>query len=143
MSKQDKIKEYDEEPVMYCARCYSLNIVHEDVIDSDCCGRCGCTDFKTSSIEEWERLYKERYGHKFVENSHDLRKSPVFMLPMDRLKTMVYKDECWKKLCRTMYPTFPNGLSRVDSIVLLFTMLIQDNRLDELRVELINQNYKK
>lgn len=143
MSKQDKIKEYDEEPVMYCAKCYSLNIVHEDVIDSDCCGRCGCTDFKTSSIEEWERLYKERYGHKFVENSHDLRKSPVFMLSMDRLKTMVYKDECWKKLCKMLYSAFPDGLSRADSVVLLFAKLIQDNRLDDLRIELINQNYKK
>lgn len=143
MSKQDKIKEYDEEPVMYCAKCYSLNIVHEDVIDSDCCGRCGCTDFKTSSIEEWERLYKERYGHKFVENSHDLRKSPVFMLSMDRLKTMVYKDECWKELCKMLYPAFPDGLSRADSVVLLFAKLIQDNRLDDLRIELINQNYKK
>lgn len=143
MSKQDKIKEYDEEPVMYCANCYSLNIVHEDVIDSDCCGRCGCTDFKTSSIEEWERLYKERYGHKFVENSHDLRKSPVFMLSMDRLKTMVYKDECWKELCKMLYPAFPDGLSRADSVVLLFAKLIQDNRLDDLRIELINQNYKK
>lgn len=143
MSKQDKIREYDSEPVTYCSRCYSLSIVHEDAIDADCCKECGCSDLKTSSVEEWEKLFEGRYGHKFVEASHNLRKSPVFMMSIDRLKKMVYNDSSWKELCKILYPAFPDGISRADSVVLLFAKLIQDNRLDDLRVELINQNYKK
>lgn len=143
MSKQDKLKEYDSEPVMFCSKCYSLNIVHEDVIDSDCCGECGCSDLKTASIDEWEKLYKQRYGHKFVEAGHDIRKSPVFTMSLARLKAMVYQDSQWKELCKTLYPAFPEGISRADSVVLLFAKLIQENRLNDLRMELINQNYKK
>lgn len=143
MSKQDKIKEYDEEPVVFCSRCYSLKIIHEDVFDSDCCGECGCTDVKTSSFKEWERLFKNRYGHKFVEEDHNVRKSPVFTMSIERLKIMVYNDPQWKELCKTLYPAFPDGISRADSTVLLFAKLIQENRLDDLRMELINQTYKK
>ena len=143
MSRQEKLREYDEDPIMYCSRCYSIKIKHDDAIDLDCCKECGCTDFKTSDVFTWEKLFQGRYGHKYVESSHDIRKSPIFMLSMARLKSKVYNDECWKELCRTMYPNFPGGLSKADSVVLLFAKIIQDNRLDELRIELINQNYKK
>lgn len=137
-----KKEDYNSDPVTYCSRCYSLSIKHEDAIDSDCCEECGCTDLKTSSVFEWEKLYAKRYGHKFVEASHDIRKSPIFMLSISKLKAMVYNDSSWKNLCKTLYPTFPGGLSRADSVVLLFAKLTQDNKLDDLRIELINKNYK-
>lgn len=142
MPKQDKMKEYDSEPVVYCSKCYSLKIVHEDAIDSDCCGECGCPDLKTLSFEEWEKLYAKRYGHKFVEASHDIRKSPIFQLSNDKLKARVFNDPSWREICRSLYPTFPNWLSKADSIILLFAKLYKENRLDDLRVELINRTKK-
>lgn len=139
MSKLRKIEEYNSEPVTYCARCYSLGVVHEDFIGMDCCKECGSSDLLTSSEEEWERLYKQRYGHKFVEEERDIRKSPIFQMSNDKLKTKVFNDPSWKEICRALYPAFPEWLGKADSIVLLFAKLYQENRLDDLRMELINR----
>lgn len=138
MTKKGKKEDFDNEPVYYCAKCYSLNIIHEDVIDTDCCGECGCSDIKTSSVKEWEKLFKERYGHKFVEDGN-LRKSPIFQMSNDKLKTFLYKEPSWRLICSNLYPTFPNWLSKADSIILLFAKLCQDNRIDDLRMELYNR----
>jgi len=63
-----KTIDYNEEPVLYCARCYSLNIRDVDgVPDSDYCKDCSCTDIRETSIFSWERMYQMRYGHKLVE----------------------------------------------------------------------------
>jgi len=35
--------------------------------DSDYCDECGSTDIGECSIEEWETLYKNRYGHRYLE----------------------------------------------------------------------------
>lgn len=140
---KERLKDYDSEPVTYCSKCYSLKIIHEDAIDSDCCGDCGCSDMKTSSIGEWEKLFENRYGHKYVEASHDIRKNPIFQMSNDKLKTKLFNDPTWRDICRTLYPVFPNWLSKADSIILLFAKLSQDNRLDDLRIELINRNNKR
>lgn len=142
MPKQEKLKEYDEEPVVFCAKCYSLKIKHDEDIDLDCCEECGSTDFKTADIYTWEKLFKGRYKHKYIDIKHNIKKSPIFMLSIDKLKSMLYKDDFLTELCKTMYSNFPGGLSRADTVILLFDKLIKDNRLDELRIELINQNYK-
>lgn len=134
--KQD-IK-YEEEPVTYCSRCYSLNIKYEDSIGMDCCGECGCTDFKTSSFKEWEILYNKRYGHKFLETKKDIKKSPIFLLSNSQLKEKVFKSPSWRNICKTLYPSFPMELGKTDSILVLFTNLYRDNRLDDLRLILSN-----
>ncbi len=59
------IKDYNDEPVHYCKTCLSLKI--KVVGGYDFCDDCGDTDVTTTHIENWERLYKERYGHKFLE----------------------------------------------------------------------------
>ena len=69
MSDKNNIEDYNTEPVTYCARCYSLKIKHEDALDADYCGECGSTDTAEASIEEWERLFERRYGHKYAEKS--------------------------------------------------------------------------
>lgn len=53
-------KQYNEVPVTYCAHCLSLNI--QILGEQDYCSDCGSTEQKTSSIEEWIELYKQRYG---------------------------------------------------------------------------------
>jgi len=35
--------------------------------DSDYCDSCGSTDIKKCNIEEWRSLYKQRYGHDYLE----------------------------------------------------------------------------
>lgn len=142
MSKQKKTKDYDEEPVTYCAKCYSLKIVHEDTVGVDCCRECGCSDLLTSSIEEWEKLYERRYGHKYMEDKGSIRNSPIFQMSNDQLKTLVYKSDDWRIICKTLYPSFPVWLSKADSVILLFAKLYQDNRIDDLKMELIKMNNK-
>lgn len=141
MLKQDK--DYDSEPVTYCAKCYSLNIRYEDSIGMDCCGKCGCTDFLTSSYDEWEKKFKERYGHKLIEEKGDIKKSPIFQMTNTQLKKELIKCPSWKLVCRNLYPNFPNWLDKADSIILLFAKLYKDNRIDELKMELIKQDKKR
>lgn len=135
-----KLKDFNSDPVIFCSKCYSLKIIHEDTVNSDCCGECGCSDLSTSTIDEWEKLYKNRYGHRYIEKGNDIRRSPIFLMSNEKLKTMVFKSPDWREICQALYPTFPNWLSRTDSVILLFAKLCQENRIDELRVELINRN---
>ena len=65
----DKKKEYDDDPVTYCKRCLSLNIQQIPMFpDKYCCCECGTLELKEAkNIEEWKALYKEKYGHDFVQ----------------------------------------------------------------------------
>lgn len=140
--QENKNINYDDEPVEYCSRCYSLKIVHEDSIDADCCMECGSTDISSASIDTWEKLYEKRYGRKFVERNNDPRTSIYFKLSESTLKTKLYQD---KKLLKTviykLYPKFPEGLSREEEILVLFDRLCKDNRMDELRT-ILYEYYK-
>ena len=61
--------EYNDIPVLYCKHCLSLRIRNISFIeDSDYCDQCGSTEVGKSSIEDWETLYEEKYGHKYLEN---------------------------------------------------------------------------
>ena len=63
--------DYDEIPVFYCQNCLSLKIRNVASIDnSEYCDECGSTNIKTTKIQEWEELYKARYGYKFLENKY-------------------------------------------------------------------------
>lgn len=58
-------EDYNNEPVYYCKNCLSLKI--KVVGGYDFCDDCGSTHITTTHIEEWEKLYEERYGNKFLE----------------------------------------------------------------------------
>lgn len=58
MINKNKLQECEEDSVIYCTKCYSLKIKERESIDMDCCADCGCTDFKTASFDDWEKLYK-------------------------------------------------------------------------------------
>ena len=59
---------YDDEPVYYCKRCLSLNILQIPMVtDQSYCGDCGTVDVAKASFEEWDELYVEKYGHHFCE----------------------------------------------------------------------------
>lgn len=58
-------EDYNNEPVYYCSSCLSLLIRELD--NNICfCDECGDTDIKTSHIEEWEKLYIEKYGKPLI-----------------------------------------------------------------------------
>lgn len=60
--------EYDDIPVLYCKQCLSLKIRNvQSIEDSDYCDECSATDIGECSIEEWETLYKNKYGHSYLE----------------------------------------------------------------------------
>lgn len=139
MPTQEPLKDYDAEPVVYCARCYSLKIKYEEAIDTDCCMECGCSDIRSTTIDQWESLYENRYKHKYVVKSKDPKKDPIYRMPLDKLKIMVFEDPSWRNIIRKLYPGFPVGFSKSDSIILLFDKLIKDGRLDELKMILIKR----
>ena len=141
--KQNNKQEDNEDSVVYCTKCYSLKIKYEDAIGMDCCGDCGCTDFGVTSFDNWENLYKTRYGHKYVTEVKNVRNSPIFKMSSDKLKTLLYDHKDWEDICHTLYPSFPKWLSKSDSVILLFAKLYKDNRLDDLKMELINRINKK
>lgn len=59
---------YDEEPVYYCRRCLSLRIGQVPMVtDKSYCEDCGTIDIATTSFEQWDEMYVERYGHHFME----------------------------------------------------------------------------
>jgi hypothetical protein len=45
-------------------------------------------------------------------------------------------------IIHSLYPRFPRGLGKADAIIMLFNFLIRDNRLDDLRLTLL-EFYKK
>lgn len=126
-------EDYDNEPVVYCAKCYSLNIQHEDGVEIDCCGNCGCTDIEETSIWNWEAMYKHRYGKRFIDGTKNPRLSMFYNVSIDELKKIVFKHERFKYILKRMYPRFPGGLTREESVIVLFDQLGKENRLDELR----------
>lgn len=144
MREEELIEDYDSEPVIYCARCYSLKIKHEDSIGADVCTECGCSDTLTSSIEDWERLYERRYGHKFTVKNEDPKTSFIFKLPLEKLKDKVYESSAWREIIKALYPGFPGGLGRADSIILFFDKLVKDSRIADLKLLLLKRiNSKK
>lgn len=63
----DNSKGYNDVPVHYCKNCLSLKI--KTVIEGlnlDYCDECGSTDIEQIHIEEWQKLYRERYGFDFL-----------------------------------------------------------------------------
>lgn len=138
MPSERKCSDYDLIPVCYCAKCYSLKIKHEDNYDFDFCDDCGCTDIASCYVDQWEIMYKNRYGHPFVTRSRNLRNSILFKLTIDDLKKLVFENEQLDEIVHELYPTFPGGLTREETVILLFDKVMGDNRLDDLKVTLSN-----
>lgn len=138
MSGDDNIQDYNDEPVTFCARCYSLKIKYEETIDADYCTECGSLNTMTAPIEEWERLYADRYGKKYIEKGTDPRKSPTYNFSLDKLRDKVFGLSNLKQFIKELYPRFPfDNLTRTDAVFYLFNKIIKDCRLDELKLKLI------
>lgn len=137
MTGLDKHKQYDEEPVIFCSKCLSLKIKHEDSVGVDYCLDCGCTDVTESTIEDWEKMYVERYGHKYTAKSNDLKKSPIFNLSPHRLQEILSECPDCDEVVRTVYPKAPQGLSRVELVMWVFDKALTDGRMEDLKLVLV------
>lgn len=63
-------EEYNKEPVYYCKDCLSLRIKTVPLVSGlDYCDSCSSTQIEQTTIEEWQRLYKERYGIDYLNNT--------------------------------------------------------------------------
>jgi hypothetical protein len=61
-------EQYNEELVFYCKGCLSLRIKYVAAVNNlEYCDECGATDIAQAHIEEWRRMYKERYGIDYLE----------------------------------------------------------------------------
>lgn len=70
-------EEVNNEPVLFCKHCLSLNIkdysgqTSEDGIElkgTEFCDDCTSTDIAMLRLTQWENLYKIRYNKKFFSN---------------------------------------------------------------------------
>lgn len=69
MNNTDK-EQYNDEPVFYCKNCLSLKIKTVVVnSDLDFCDDCGSTDVESAHIDDWKKLYRERYGFDFINKT--------------------------------------------------------------------------
>lgn len=59
--------EYNEEPVYYCEHCLSLKIRDAGLPDLLYCDECGSAKILTTSIDEWEKMYKDKHGFKYLD----------------------------------------------------------------------------
>lgn len=61
-------QEYNDIPVHYCTECLSLKVRYlKD--EGNYCDHCHSTDTKEAHIHDWEKMYQEKYGKKFINNN--------------------------------------------------------------------------
>lgn len=108
--------------------------------DMEYCMDCGCSDIKETSIEEWEQLYKTRYGHKFIQERGTPYRRYIYSLSTEQLKTELYRHKECKDIIYEMYPRFPKYLTRVDAVLLVFDTMIKNHETDKLRNLLIKKH---
>lgn len=58
--------DYNSDPIFYCADCLSLRIRGE-IEGFEYCDHCGSTNIESCPIEDWENKYKEKTGHRFLD----------------------------------------------------------------------------
>jgi len=68
----------NRQPVTYCKTCLSIKIKTVDIEGSeegiDYCVTCSNTDMDTTHISEWEDMYEEKYGERFLTSSKNTKK---------------------------------------------------------------------
>lgn len=71
--KTKSYDEYNKEPVYYCKHCLSLRIRDAGLSDLLFCDQCGSADILSANIEDWENLYKEKYGFRFLDKNYNTK----------------------------------------------------------------------
>jgi len=59
---------YNDDPVYYCKRCLSLGIRQVPLMKNlDYCEDCGAVDIGVTDIEEWQKMYRKKFGCNYIE----------------------------------------------------------------------------
>lgn len=68
-----KKADYNNVPVTYCKTCLKLHIKETKVENKTVtyCIDCGNTDLDKAHISEWEDLYEEKYGERFLTKKEE------------------------------------------------------------------------
>lgn len=65
-------EEYNKEPVYYCKKCLSLKIGYVAVLEgSEYCEDCNSTNIGKAPIEEWDKMFFNKYGYHYLEEFKD------------------------------------------------------------------------
>lgn len=61
---------YNEVPVFYCKDCLSLAVMNID--NFNYCQKCGGTDMGVATIDKWEKIYKDKYGVRYLYDKRNI-----------------------------------------------------------------------
>lgn len=61
-----KKDDYNNVPIDYCKTCLSIHTKNIENPEVGYCIDCGNTDLDKVHIHEWEEMYEEKYGEKFL-----------------------------------------------------------------------------
>ena len=65
-------QEYNKEPVYYCRKCLHLKIGYVAVLEgSEYCEDCNSTNIGKAPIEEWDKMFFNRYGYHYLDEFKD------------------------------------------------------------------------
>jgi len=132
--------EYDLEPVSYCPKCYSLKIGYvPGTDDMEYCMDCGCLDIVTANIYDWEKLYEDRYGHKYVVKRNKFEGHPFWNLSAKDLRRKVLESPYWKDIIHDVYPDWKYNGNIVDVVFLFIDTVIKDRFIPRLKKVMINR----
>ena len=61
---------YNEDPVFYCKHCLSLKIRDAGLPELLYCDECGSTEVLSANIKQWEEIYKEKHGFRYLDKNY-------------------------------------------------------------------------
>ena len=61
---------YNEEPVFYCKHCLPLKIRDAGLPELLYCDECGSTEVLSTNIKQWEDIYKEKHGFRYLDKNY-------------------------------------------------------------------------
>lgn len=56
----------DEDKILYCPKCLSIQILAVEGTDLSYCGKCGCANIQEIDFDEWDKMYQNKYKTKFL-----------------------------------------------------------------------------
>lgn len=70
--KDPSDEDYNSIPVHYCRDCLSLKVMRMIEMDDTCCycDECGSTCIEETNIDDWNEIYKRRYGFTYLNNKY-------------------------------------------------------------------------
>ena len=67
LNTETDIQDYNDIPVYFCKQCLSLKVRDAGLPDLLYCDECGASNIQSTHIEEWEKIYKTKYGLNYLD----------------------------------------------------------------------------